>query len=383
LISRIFRSTCVTAALMTAVLAMQAGPVGASAAGPTSAPARNPIYMPNVQNIHNPALVPPPVKLPPVCFSAPSPVGTVCVPYNVPPAGQPAPVNMAYFGGHVQVQPKIYMILWGWGQAGAFDHTVAGQPPNDPDGAGAQMVAFAKALGGTQWAGEQTQYFQIVGGVQQNIQNPANQFGGVWNDDVNPIHNNVTGLELAQEAQKAVAHFGVTDLKNSQFVIAQPQKFNEAGFNSAAGYCAWHDYTQQQYYPGVQEGIAFTNMPYVLNSAAGCGQNSVNAGSVGLLDGTTIVLGHEIEETVTDPGAEDVINGANLGGWFDYSGYENGDKCAWVGYLQVTQTNPNIPGSMNNITGNDGKKYAVQSLWSNNAAGGLGYCAGAGTDLPF
>jgi hypothetical protein len=68
---------------------------------------------------------------------------------------------------------------------------------------------------------------------------------------------------------------------------------------------------------------------------------------------------------------------------YDYGGYENGDKCAWVGYPQVTQTNPNVPGSMNNIRGSDGKTYAVQSLWSDNAAGGLGYCAGAGTDLPF
>ena len=38
---------------------------------------------------------------------------------------------------------------------------------------------------------------------------------------------------------------------------------------------------------------------------------------------------------------------------------------------------------MNNIRGGDGKMYAVQSLWSDNAAGGFGYCAGAGTDLPF
>ena len=45
-------------------------------------------------------------------------------------------------------------------------------------------------------------------------------------------------------------------------------------------------------------------------------------------------MGHEIEETITDPGAEDVINGVNLGGWYDYSAYENGDKCAWVGYTE-------------------------------------------------
>ena len=41
-----------------------------------------------------------------------------------------------------------------------------------------------------------------------------------------------------------------------------------------------------------------------------------------------------------------------------------------------------LPGALNDITGNRGKKFAVQSLWSNDAAEGAGYCAGAGNDLP-
>ena len=41
-----------------------------------------------------------------------------------------------------------------------------------------------------------------------------------------------------------------------------------------------------------------------------------------------------------------------------------------------------IPGAMGDIKGNSGTTFAVQSLWSNEAAAGTGYCAGAGTDLP-
>ena len=338
-----------------------------------------PIFMPALGELHKSALQPPPVSLPPVC--APSPTD-VCVPYNPPPAGEPAPVNMAYFGGHVQVKPKVYLVLWGWGQKGAFDHKVAGRPTSDPDGAGARMAAFIKAMGGTEWTGSQTQYYQLVNGWKQHIDNPTNQYGGTWWDNTNPIKNNVSGLNLAQEAARAVKHFGVKDLKNSQFVIAQPQKFNEQGFNDGVGYCAWHDYTQPQYYPGVQPGISFTNMPYVLNQGSGCGQESVNAAPAGDLDGFTIVMGHEIEETVTDPGAEDVINGQNLGAWYDYGGYENADKCAWVGDIGITGASASVPGGMANIRGNDGKLYPVQSLWSNDAAGGTGYCAGNGNDLP-
>jgi serine protease len=338
---------------------------GSAGAGTTT---HQPHFMPNADNMANPALQPPPV---------------CCSPVGPPVAGEPAPVNMAYFGGHVQVTPKIYLVFWGWGENGAFNHTTPGMPTNDPDGAAARMTAFVKAMGGTAWAGSQTQYYEAVNGQNIYIQNPSNVFGGVWYDDTNPIHNNVSGLELAQEAQRAVAHFGVTDLDNSQFVIAQPQMFNEAGFNSGAGYCAWHDYTQPQYYPGVQPGISFTNMPYVLNSGTSCGENSVNTGYfAGRLDGFTIVMGHEIEETITDPGAEDVINGVNLGGWYDYAAYENGDKCAWVGYTEGIAPPNTVPGGLNNITGNDGKQYPVQSLWSNDSAGGAGYCAGAGDDLP-
>jgi serine protease len=361
---RFLTAASVAVGLLTALLVA----VGGASADTT----HHPLYMPDAANMGNPTLQPPPI---------------CCVPAPESVTGKlPAPdmVDMAYFGGHVQVAPKIYLVFWGWGQPGAFNHTVPGMPTYDPDGAAARMTAFIKAIGGTYWAGIQTQYYETdASGSQVNITNPTNQLGGVWYDDTNPIHNNVTGLELAQEAQRAVAHFGVTDLNNSQFVIAQPQMYDEQGFNSGAGYCAWHDYTQPQYYPGVQPGISFTNMPYVLNSGSSCGEHSVNADYyAGILDGFTIVLGHEVEETVTDPGAEDVINGQNLGGWYDYQAFENGDKCAWAWYTFGIAPTSVMPGSLQAIRGNDGRLYPVQTLWSNDSAAGAGYCAGGSNDLP-
>ena len=170
--------------------------LGAGSAGSTN-PLHRPIYMPNTQNVGNPALQPPAV---------------CCVPGPPVAAGAPYPGNMAYFGGHVQVQPKIYLVFWGWGEPGAFDHTTPGVPASDPDGAAARMTAFVKAMGGTKWAGVQTQYYETVNGQNVYIQNSPNVFGGVWYDNTTPIHDNLSGLELAQEAQRAVAHFGVVDL---------------------------------------------------------------------------------------------------------------------------------------------------------------------------
>ncbi len=357
-----------SALLTLTTLAAAACLVAGSASGDSN-PIHRPMYMPNAHNVGNPALQPPPV---------------CCVPGPPFAAGAPAPGNMAYFGGHVQVQPKIYLVFWGWGEPGAFDHTTPGAPTYRP---GRRSPAHDRVHQGARRHG----LGRKPDAVLRNRERPEHQHPECRerlrraSGTTTRLRSTTTssGLELAQEAQRAVTHFGVTDLHNAQFVIAQPQKDNEAGFNSGAGYCAWHDYTQPEFYPGVQPGISFTNMPYVLNSGASCGQNSVNSGFyTGRLDGFSIVLGHEVEETITDPGAEDVINGVNLGGWYDVSGWENGDKCAWVGYAEGIVTPSTVPGGLNNIVGNDGKPYPVQSLWSNDSAGGVGYCAGASDDLP-
>jgi hypothetical protein len=333
----------------------------------------------------------------------------------------PYPGDMAYYGGHVQTSPKVYLVYWGWGQNGAWpagtsctpttitEGTATGTLACDPDGAGKREADFVYQLGGTQWAGVQTQYYETdSSGAQHHITNPTNQLGGIWVDDANPNTLPATSLDnpagnsnsetvMGQEAARAVAHFGITDLQNADIVLAQPPGLSDPNALSQ-GYCAFHDYTypgaEGGVFNGIQQGIPFTNMPYQLAINSGgsnvCGQNAVNSGAAGKLDGYSIVLGHEIEETVTDPGAEDVVGTSPtyLGGWYDtIDANENGDKCAWVGEPLITGLpgEPNvepIPGAMGDITGNQGTTFAVQSLWSNAAAGGTGYCAGAGTDLP-
>jgi hypothetical protein len=302
------------------------------------------------------------------------PTVDICMTLGVCPpgvaAGQPMPVNMAYFGGNVQLRPKIYLVLWGWGEPGAFDHTSASQPASDPDGVGALMKRFIAAIGGTSWENVAAQYYQSnYNGTYANVGNPAHELAGVWSDNLTAIHDNLSPLELAQEAARAVQHFGIADLNNSQLVVATPQKFNEAGFNQNS-YCAWHDFTTPLSYPGVTSGMAFVNMPYVLNAGGGCGKDFVNPAPTGDLDGVTIVLGHEIAETLTDPGAESSAGLVQYGAWFDYQSWEIGDKCAWVGDgLQV-------PGSPFNMIGSDGAAYPVQTLWSNSSLNGVGYCSG-------
>lgn len=334
--------------------------------------------------------------------------GVSCTPVPETPAlGVPFPGNMTYYGGHVQLHPAEYLVYWGWGQSGAWpagtnctsetfsEGTLSATLPCDPDGAGKYMADFLQQIGGTHWADVSAQYYQSDG---QHISNNPNLLAGMWVDDTNPNTlpstnmNNPAGptntlTALGQEAQAAVQHFGITDLSNADIVIVQPPGLSDPNALSQ-GYCAFHDYTypgiESNAYSGLQQGISYSNIPYQLAINSGgtnvCGKNAVNSGQAGLLDGFSIVLGHEMEETITDPGAEDVVgaNGTHLGGWYDaLDANENGDKCAWVGLDPLTgQGTAPIPGALGDVTGNAGSQFAVQSLWSDAANAGTGYCAG-------
>jgi hypothetical protein len=397
----------------------------------TAASGANPIQMPTLSKeiAQQDAIVAahrainPPAPPCPENGMLPEPFSNCGLP-EAPATTLPYPTPMAYWGGHVQTVPKVYVVYFGWGEPGAFPASARCKSEKlqegslkatlqcDPEGAGKRMADWVQQLGGTEWANVSTQFYQSgSGGGEEHITNPSDVLGGIWVDNKNAANLAQTSSEatpgsgntysdLGAEAARAAKHFHVTDLANADFVIAQPQEFSDPNAYKS-GYCAFHDYVEpgveKGIYNGLTPGISYTNMPYVLkiNSESGandCGENAVNPGPEGKLDGISIVLGHEIEETITDPGAEDIVGSGesqkNLGGWYDaLDANENGDKCAWVGE-PLTGPIPGgpqvlpVPGAMGDITGNHGTKFAVQSLWSNEAAGGTGYCAGAGTDLP-
>jgi serine protease len=108
-----------------------------------------------------------------------------------------------------------------------------------------------------------------------------------------------------------------------------------------SNWCAWHDYTTSSV-----GNVAYTNMPYVMDDGAACGQGFVN--SPGTLDGYSIVEGHEYAETLTDQFPSF--------GWLSRSGSEVGDECAWI--------LPGSPGGAADVTMGTGS-FSMQSTWSN------------------
>jgi len=285
--------------------------------------------------------------------------------HNARPGGGGSGKTLSYGGGVDGIgvtsgSPKVYLVVWGtqWGsQSGnSFSGDSAGAVP--------RLINMFSGLGtgGELWSGVMTQYCDgaVSAGAtscpsgSSHVGYPSGAYAGIWYDNSAAAPSNATANQIGTEAVRAAAHFGNTTPASNryvQYVILSPSGTHPDGFNTPQGtFCAWHDWNGDPYV-GVSSpygDIAFTNMPYVLDLGASCGQNFVNAGSAGTLDGFTIVEGHEYSETITDQNP--------AGGWTSASsGQENADECSWISSGQGA--------SANVVMGNG--TYAMQSTWSN------------------
>jgi serine protease len=292
--------------------------------------------------------------------------------------------NLTYGGaidgiGVTTGHQKVYLVFYGsqWGTQstnGSGDVTLSG----DPSGVAPYVQEFFKGLGtgGELWSGVLTQYCEGVatGATSCPASNASHvayptggALAGVWVDESTASPSAASGHQLGVEAVNAAGHFGNTTAasnRDAQYVIISPHGANPDNYQTQ-GFCAWHDYNGDTTLSGgavssPDGDIAFTNLPYIPDAGASCGQNFVN--SSGPLDGVSIVEGHEYAETSTDQNP--------AGGWTDRTGEENGDKCAWI--------TPGTSGGSFDLTSGTGR-FAVQTTWANDASGsGKGaHCEGS------
>ena len=263
---------------------------------------------------------------------------------------------------------KVYLVFWGT-QWGTQSTNSSGNLTFSKDTAGAaprvQNLFKGLGTGSERWSGTMTQYcdgssvgvgaISCPSGAAHVVYPTGGALAGVWYDNAAAEPHTASGNQLAKEAIRAAAHFGnTTAAKNryAQYVVLSGTGTNPDNWLTN-GFCAWHDYNGDTTLSGGAASspygdIAFTNLPYVLNAGTSCGQDFVNSGSAGTLDGVTIVEGHEYAETITDQNP--------AGGWTNASsGAENGDECAWISSGQGASANV----KMGNGT------YAMQSTWSN------------------
>jgi len=243
----------------------------------------------------------------------------VMVPFG---AFQPALTGaLTYHGGPVLKKPIVYVVYWGFNVSGA-----------DPSGEQTYLTNFLTGLGGTPWSNTNHQYYQIVNGLTQHIANEVGQLAGTWVDSTNAVPTSPTDAQIRAEAAALEAHVGFN--KYASYVVATPHGHNSSGFGT--GFCAYHGATNASGHT-----ISYTNLPYMTDAGHSCGENAVNPGAAGVLDGVSIVEGHEYSESETDP---------QLNAWWDNAnGEEIGDLCAWRGLGNITES-----------TGT----FAMQPLWS-------------------
>ncbi len=286
-----------------------------------------------------------------------------------------SPGSLYYRGGVAGVgvttgAPKVYLVFWGsqWGTAGTDANgnvTLSG----DTKQAMPVLQQFFRGLGtgGETWSGVMTQSCETVVNATtcpasaRHVGYPTGgALAGVWYDNAAAMPGTTNDNAIAQEALAAARKFGnltPESNRNVQYVVLSPPGTHPGGFSASAGWCAWHDWNGDTTLTGgaVVSNVgnfAFTNMPYVSDLGASCGANYVNAGTAGLIDGFTLVGGHEYAETITDQ--------FPAGGWTDATGYENSDKCSWIGTGGT--------GGSINLTLPTGT-FPVQGHWSNDTNG--------------
>jgi hypothetical protein len=284
--------------------------------------------------------------------------------------------DLIYHGGNVgpgaigvEQKPSVYLVWWGtqWANGGFTTPDTNGTMYSSKT-LQTYMAGFFQNVGGSPWAGIQTQYcaYALAGatncaGAGGFVTNPKGQLKGVWTDP-SPVPNDIATIGLAQnlvddpiasEAVKAAQHFGYH--QDATYIIFTPPP--TIGTGEGAVYCAYHTQTTSVDGLGNPARIQYAFIPWLNqdwpgSGTTGCGMHNVNATSDaygnGIFDGYSIATGHEYAEAVTDPDNFTSIQD----GWNDDQTSENGDKCAWHNTQNITL---------------GAHKYAVQPMWSNKA----------------
>lgn len=226
--------------------------------------------------------------------------------------------DMTWHGGKVLTTTFTHPIFWGAGWSGYTGDKVSG------------IDKWYSGFSNSDYAKTTTEYTGLngtVGATTSAATHLTDTSAASGGSDASVILNEVAA------ALKANNETPPTDGSGYYPVYTDQPR-------GSAGYCAWHssgtiDNTPVQF-------AFFWN----LDGDSGCDPQSTVPNRTEGLAALANVSGHELAEAMTDP--------ASPNAWYDSSGYENGDKCAWTfGAPYVTFT--------------DGTEWRIQGEWSNHA----------------
>jgi len=180
----------------------------------------------------------------------------------------------------------------------------------------AVMTTFAQCVGGSPYFNINTTYYDSMG---RHVSNSVHYGGGV-----SDAYSH--GTSLTDSAVKAIVSAKITsgalpaDAHGVYYVLSTPDVNETSGLCTA--YCGWHNHAAIS---GIDVKYAFVGDPDRCPSACSSGYFPSGDAGADAMAGTVAEL---LNETVTDP---------DLNGWYDSSGLENTDKCAFnYGTLYLT-----------------------------------------------
>ena len=247
------------------------------------------------------------------------------------------PIPMSYHNGPVEASgSKNFLIFWE-----PTGSTVASNY-------NATLQQFFGDVGGSSLYGVASQYYQTVGGAKHFIANTS-AVGGTYTDTSAYPSGSLTDAQVQAEVSKAIAaNAWPAGVGNEYFVfLAKGENECMGSTCSFSTFCAYHgDFTSGS------STLLYAAMPYAGTDLGGCGIQTGKATPNGAdTDAEISISSHEMMETVTDP---------LLNAWYDLTGAEIGDKCAYTyGTLAANGSDITI----------HSHPYIVQDEFSNAALG--------------
>jgi len=216
--------------------------------------------------------------------------------------------------------------------------------------ANAILTNWGNSIGGSPYENINTTYGDTTGNVSgaialslQSVNMSSSIFGTSLSDS-----------SIASIVSRALSTGGLpTDSNGLYFVLTAPGINETSGFLTK--YCGWHTYGSIN---GANIKYAFVGNAQGPNLGSCAWQTTKSPNGDPAADAMVSVMAHELEEAASDP---------NLNAWYDSTGAENADKCAWT----FGTTHASTGGSLANMN-LGGHDYLIQQNWVN--AGG-GYCA--------
>ena len=228
--------------------------------------------------------------------------------------------NLSYHGGPVMRTNKTYAIYWAPGTNGNtistnYRSTIDGFFTNVGNASGSTGNVYYSDTQYSDGSGKISYSSQFVTSVLDTSAYPASG----CSDPVSQTTVCLSDLQIQKEVQDVATANGwnpTTDNQSMFFVFTAKNVGScfDASHCAFSYYCAYHgDFVGSN---GVH--YIYANQPYTntVSSSCGTGQAPNDADA----DSTINVTSHEHNEAITDPDGN---------AWFDRTGAENGDKCAW------------------------------------------------------